>query len=76
MPTPPPMMTVSPAPKQELFFDKLVWTAEDVARELNVSSRYVYKLVSMDRIPYSKVGRLVRFSPVRVIEWLNQGGTR
>lgn len=59
-----------------VFDNKLVWTAEDVARELNVSLRYVYKLISNDRIPYSKVGRLVRFSPVRVIEWLNKGGTR
>ena len=60
----------------ELVFDKLVWTAEDVARELNVSVRYVYKLISSDRIPYAKLGRLVRFSPVKVIEWLKKGGTR
>ena len=60
----------------ELVFEKQVWTTEDVARELNISSRYVYKLISEDRIPYSKVGRLVRFSPVRVIEWLQNGGTR
>ena len=57
-------------------FDKLVWTADDVARELNVSVRYVYKLISSDRIPYAKLGRLVRFSPVKVIEWLKKGGTR
>ena len=60
----------------EVVFDKLVWTAEDVARELNVSVRYVYKLISSDRIPYAKLGRLVRFSPVKVIEWLKKGGTR
>ena len=59
-----------------LVFEKQVWTTEDVARELNISPRYVYKLISEDRIPYSKVGRLVRFSPVRVIEWLQNGGTR
>jgi excisionase family DNA binding protein len=39
-----------------------VWTIEDVARELKVSVRHLYKLVSEDRIPYAKVGRLVRFS--------------
>lgn len=60
----------------DLVFEKQVWTTEDVARELNISVRYVYKLISEDRIPYSKVGRLVRFSPVRVIEWLQKGGTR
>jgi len=57
-------------------FDKLVWTAEDVARELHVTVRHVYKLISCDRIPYARVGRLVRFSPVKIIEWLRQGGTR
>ncbi len=58
------------------FFEKLIWTVEDVARELNCSQRHVYKLISNDKIPYSKVGRLVRFSPARVSEWLRQGGTR
>ena len=59
-----------------LFFDNLTWTTKDVARELKISLRYVYKLISSDKIPYAKVGRLVRFSPVRVIEWLQKGGTR
>ena len=58
------------------FIEKLVWSVEDVARELHVTSRHVYKLVSNDEIPYAKVGRLVRFSPVRIYEWLNKGGTR
>ena len=76
MNVPPHNLNPSPAFKQDLFFEKLVWSVEDVARELQVSERYVYKLVSNDKIPYSKIGRLVRFSPVRVYEWLKQGGTR
>lgn len=60
----------------EPLFDKLVWTIEDVAAELHCSVRHVYKLISEDRIPYAKVGRLVRFSPARVCEWLRKGGTR
>jgi len=75
MTTPPSILTSSPAQGQ-VFFDKLVWSVEDVARELHVTSRHVYKLVSNDDIPYAKVGRLVRFSPVRIYEWLNKGGTR
>ncbi len=59
-----------------LVFDKLAWSVDDVARELNVSVRHVYKLVCYDKIPYCKVGRLVRFSPVRICEWLQKGGTR
>jgi excisionase family DNA binding protein len=61
---------------QEMVFEKIVWSVEDVAKELQVSIRHIYKLVSCDKIPYSKVGRLVRFSPVRICEWLQQGGTR
>ena len=75
MTIPPSILNSSPAPER-VFFEKLVWSVEDVARELQVSERYVYKLVSNDKIPYAKVGRLVRFSPVRVCEWLKKGGTR
>jgi len=59
-----------------LVFDKLVWSVEDVAKELSVSIRHVYRLISNDQIPYCKVGRLVRFSPVKISEWLQKGGTR
>ncbi len=54
----------------------LAWTAKDVARELKCSLRHVYTLVSEGKIPYSKLGRLVRFSPYKVREWLEKGGTR
>ncbi len=57
-------------------FEKLVWSVDDVARELSVSVRHVYKLMSGNKIPYSKVGRSVRFSPVKIAEWLQKGGTR
>ena len=63
-------------PPSELIFDKLVWSVEDVARALSISVRHVYKLISMDRIPYAKIGRSVRFSPVKITEWLQKGGTR
>ena len=56
--------------------NKQVWTVDDVAREMNCSSRHIRKLVSSDRIPYFKIGRLVRFSHQRVSEWLQNGGTR
>ncbi len=56
--------------------NKLVWTIDDVAKELNCSVRHVRKLVSRNKIPYLKIGRLVRFSPQRISEWLHKGGTR
>lgn len=63
-------------PPSELVFDKLVWSVADVAKELSISVRHVYRLISSDKIPYCKVGRLVRFSPVKISEWLQKGGTR
>ncbi|MBI1859837.1 MAG: excisionase family DNA-binding protein [Deltaproteobacteria bacterium] len=41
-----------------------------------MSRRHIYQLISENRIPYSKVGRLVRFSPARIQEWPYKGGTR
>ena len=57
-------------------FEKLVRTVEDVAKALCVSERHVYKLISMDRIPYSIVGRRTVFLRSRITEWLHKGGTR
>lgn len=75
-----PLNSISPIERPELtrapVFEKLVWSVEDVARELSVSVRHVYKLMSSNKIPYSKVGRSVRFSPVKIAEWLQKGGTR
>ena len=72
----PPIINPHPASKQGLFFEKLVWSVEDVAKELSISVRQVYRLISSDKIPYAKVGRLVRFSPAKISEWLQKGGTR
>jgi excisionase family DNA binding protein len=63
-------------PDTKPVFEKLVWTVEDVAVALGVSVRHVHKLISMDRIPYSKVGRRTVFLRSRISEWLLKGGTR
>jgi len=60
----------------KIIENRIVWTVEDVAKELSCSVRHVRKLVSEERIPYTKVGRLVRFSPQRLSAWLLNGGTR
>ena len=62
--------------KVEFFENLLVWDVEDVARELKCSRRQIRRLVAENSIPYSRVGRLLRFSPQRVREWLTKGGTR
>ncbi len=41
-----------------LFFDKLVWSVEDVAKELSISVRHVYRLMASDKIPYCKGGAI------------------
>jgi excisionase family DNA binding protein len=68
-------LDVSDVPK-DLFFDKVVWTTKDVCSVLNCSERHIRELVSSDRIPYVKVGRLVRFYRDDILGWLKQGGTR
>jgi len=60
----------------EVVFENKIWSVDDVARELQLSRSHIYKLISQDKIPFAKVGRLVRFYPERVYEWLSKGGTR
>ncbi len=59
-----------------VFENSLVWDVEDVARELKCSPRHIRRLVAEGSIPFSKVGRLLRFHPTRVREWFSKGGTR
>jgi excisionase family DNA binding protein len=44
---------------------------EDVAKALGVSVRYVRRLVFENRIPYVKVGRLLRFDPEELAPWID-----
>lgn len=43
---------------------------DGVARRLNVTVRYVRRLVAERRIAYIKVGHLVRFDPSDVEAWI------
>ena len=42
-----------------------------LAARLGVTVRFVRRLVEERRIPYLKIGRLVRFDPVEVERWIN-----
>jgi excisionase family DNA binding protein len=44
-----------------------------VAERLGVGVRYVRRLVAEHRIPYFKVGRLLRFDADEVDAWLERG---
>jgi excisionase family DNA binding protein len=56
----------------ELFENSLIWNVEDVARELKCSERHVRRMVAENSIPYSRVGKRLRFFPNRIYEWLSK----
>lgn len=43
-----------------------------VAQRLGTTPRHVRQLVTDKRIPYKKVGRLLRFDPTEVESWLEE----
>ena len=47
-------------------------TADEVAERLNATPRLVRRLVEQRRISYVKVGRLVRFEPSAVADFIER----
>jgi excisionase family DNA binding protein len=45
-------------------------TIDQLAQRLGITVRHVRRLVAERRVPYYKVGRLVRFDPNEIDEWL------
>jgi excisionase family DNA binding protein len=45
-------------------------TIEQLAERLGITVRHVRRLVAERRLPYYKVGRLVRFDPAEISQWL------
>ena len=43
---------------------------QDLAARLNISVRHVRRLVAERRIPYLKLGNLLRFDPGQINDWL------
>jgi len=46
-------------------------TIEQLAERLGVSIRHIRRLVAERRVPYLKVGWLVRFDPAEITAWLD-----
>jgi excisionase family DNA binding protein len=44
---------------------------ETVAGYLSVSIRQVRRLVAEERIPYVRIGGLIRFDPGDIIQWID-----
>jgi excisionase family DNA binding protein len=47
-----------------------------LADHLGVNSRHVRRLIAERRIPYLKWGRLIRFDPAEVADWLEASRVR
>ena len=53
----------------------------ELAERLGTSQRHVRRLIADKRIPFFKVGRLIRFDPDEIMKWLDEtrdlaGGSR
>lgn len=44
---------------------------EGAARRLNVTPRFMRRLVAEKRVPYLKVGKFIRFDPNDLSSWLS-----
>ena len=51
-----------------------LWMVKEVASYLKCSVGHVYNLVYQDKIPYRKRGRLLRFIPLEIYDWVYEGG--
>ena len=47
-------------------------TIDQLAEHLGITTRHVRRLVAERRIPYVKVGWLVRFEPAAIAKWLER----
>ncbi len=45
-------------------------TIDQLAERLGITVRHVRRLVAEKRVPYLKVGKLVRFNPDEIKQWL------
>jgi excisionase family DNA binding protein len=43
-----------------------------LAERLGVNQRFIRRLVAERRIPYIKVGRLLRFDPTEIDAWIDE----
>ena len=44
----------------------------ELAEHLGTSHRHIRRLIADRRIPYVKVGRLIRFDPAEITGWLDE----
>jgi excisionase family DNA binding protein len=47
-------------------------TLSQLAEQLGITVRHVRRLIAERRVPYLKVGKLVRFDPAEIADWFDQ----
>lgn len=55
--------------------DEKLLTKQELAQFLNVSIKMIDRKVSMNEIPFLKIGRLVRFSKKKILSWAEESIT-
>jgi excisionase family DNA binding protein len=62
-----------------MLSERLVWSAEELARLLGVTPKAIYAMTSKQRLPCVRVGRRLFFPRGLIEKWLSeqaQGGER
>ena len=54
--------------------ERRLLTAEEVSRWLRIRRQHVYQLVDDGILPVKRLGRLLRFDPVQIAKFLEDGG--
>jgi nitrogen PTS system EIIA component len=54
----------------------MMLSVKEVAKLLNVSDKKVYRLISQNDVPFSKIGEEYRFNRVELLEWATLMGIR
>jgi excisionase family DNA binding protein len=49
---------------------EMLWDINELGKFINVKAATLRKYVALRKIPFVKVGRLVRFSPSEIEQWL------
>ena len=51
-------------------------TVTQACQVLGICERLLRKLIAEDRIEYVRIGRSIRFSPAKLEQWIEEGGTK
>jgi excisionase family DNA binding protein len=59
----------------QIVEDEYLLTKVEIAKFLNVSVKMIDRKVYLNEIPYLKIGRLVRFSKLKILAWADENNS-